>query len=54
LQRILPKDDGQVRGHHIFSCPSGSGSGGVYSQPTSRVMLRFVLVDVGDFEVRGH
>jgi hypothetical protein len=53
LQRILPEDDGQVRGHHIFSCPNGSGSGGVDSQPASRVLLRLVLVDVGDFEVRG-
>jgi hypothetical protein len=53
LQRILPEDDGQVRGHHIFSCPSGSGGSGVDSQPTSRILLRLVLVDVGDFEVRG-
>jgi CheY-like chemotaxis protein len=53
LQRILLEDDGQVCGHHIFSCPSGSGSGGVDSQPASQVLLRLVLVDVGDFEVRG-
>jgi hypothetical protein len=53
LQRILPEDDGQVRGHHIFSCPNGSGGGGVDSQPASRVLLRLVLVYVGDFEVRG-
>jgi hypothetical protein len=36
-----------------LKCPSGSGSGGVDSQPASRVLLRLVLVDVGDFEVRG-
>jgi hypothetical protein len=53
LHRILPEDDGQVRGHHIFSCPSDSGIGGVDRQPGSWVLLRLVLVDVGDFEVRG-
>jgi hypothetical protein len=53
LQCILSKDDGQVCGHHIFSCPSGSGGGGVDGQPASRILLRLVLVDVGDFEVRG-
>jgi hypothetical protein len=53
LQRIVPEDDGQVRSHHIFSCPSGPGSSGIDSQPASRVLLRLVLVDVGDFEVRG-
>jgi hypothetical protein len=52
LQRILPEDDGQVCGHHIFSCPSGSGGGGVDNQPSSWILLRLVLVDVGDFEVR--
>jgi hypothetical protein len=53
LQRILPEDDGQVCSHHIFSFPSGSGGGGIDGQPASRVLLRLVLVDVGDFEVRG-
>ena len=53
MQRILPEDDGQVCGHHIFSCPSGSSGGGVDSQPASRILLRLILVDVGDFEVRG-
>jgi hypothetical protein len=53
LQRILPEDDGQVCGHHIFSCSSGSGGGGVDSQPASRILLRLVLVNIGDFEVRG-
>jgi hypothetical protein len=53
VQRILPEDDGQVCGHHIFSCPSGSSGGGVDSQPASRILFRLVLVDVGDFEVRG-
>jgi hypothetical protein len=53
LQCILPEDDGQVWGHHIFGCPSGSGSGGVDGQPASWILLRLVLVDVGDFEVRG-
>jgi hypothetical protein len=42
-----------VCSHHIFSCPSGSGSGGIDGQPASRVLLRLVLVNVGDFEVRG-
>jgi hypothetical protein len=53
LQCILPKDNRQVCGHHIFGCPSGSGGGGVDGQPASRNLLRLVLVDVGDFEVRG-
>jgi hypothetical protein len=53
LQSILPEDDGQVCGHHIFSRPSGSCGGGVDGQPASRILLRLVLVDVGDLEVRG-
>jgi hypothetical protein len=53
LQRILPKDDGQIYCHHVFSCPSGPGRGGVDSQPASRVLLGLVLVNVGDLEVRG-
>jgi hypothetical protein len=53
LQRVLPKDDRQVRGHHILGCPSGSGSGGVDGQPASQILLRFIFVEVGDLEVRG-
>jgi hypothetical protein len=53
MQCILPEDDGQVRSHHIFSCPSGPSSGGIDNQPASQVLLRLVLVDVGDFEVWG-
>jgi hypothetical protein len=53
LQCILPKDDGQVCGHHIFGCPSSSGGGGVDGQPASRILLKLVLVNIGDFEVRG-
>jgi hypothetical protein len=53
MQRVLPKDDRQVRGHHILGCPSGSGGGGVDGQPASRILLRFIFVDVGDLEVRG-
>jgi hypothetical protein len=53
LQCILPEDDGQVCGHHILGRPSGLGDGGVDGQPASRILLRLVLVDVGDFEVRG-
>jgi hypothetical protein len=53
LQCILPKNDRQVCGHHVFGCPSSSSGGGVDGQPASRILLRLVLVDVGDFEVRG-
>jgi hypothetical protein len=53
LQRVLPKDDRQVRGHHVLGCPSGSGSSGVDGQPASQILLRFIFVDVGDLEVRG-
>jgi hypothetical protein len=53
LQRILPKDDEQIHNHHIFDCPSGPGSGGIDGQPASRVLLRLVVVDVRDLEVRG-
>jgi hypothetical protein len=53
LQRVLPKDNRQVRGHYVLGCPSGSGSGGVDGQPASRILLRFIFVDVGDLEVRG-
>jgi hypothetical protein len=53
LQCILPEDDGQVRGHHVLGCPGSSGSGGVYGQLASRILLRFIFVDVGYLEVRG-
>jgi hypothetical protein len=53
LQCILPENDRQVCGHHVFDCPSGSGGGGVDSQPASRILLRLVLIDIGDFEVWG-
>jgi hypothetical protein len=51
---ILPEDDGQVRSHYIFRCPSGPGSGRIDGQPASRVLLRLIFVYVGDLEVRGH
>ena len=51
MQCILPEDDGQVCSHHIFSCPSGPGSGCIDGQLASRVLLRLVFVDVGDLEV---
>jgi hypothetical protein len=53
LQCILPENDRQVCGHYVFGCPSGSGGGGVDSQPASRILLRLVLIDAGDFEVWG-
>jgi hypothetical protein len=53
LQCILSENDGQVRSHHVFSCPSGLGGDRIDGQPTSRVLLRLILVDVGDLEVRG-
>jgi hypothetical protein len=53
LQRVLSKDDRQVHSHHILGCPCRSGSGGVDGQPSSRILLRFIFVDVGDLEVRG-
>jgi hypothetical protein len=51
LQRVLPQDNGQVRRRHVLHCPSGSCSSRVDSQPVTRVLLRLVLVDVGDLEV---
>jgi hypothetical protein len=53
LHRVLSKDNRQVRGHHIFGCPSGSGGSGVDGQPASRILLWFIFVNVGDLEVRG-
>jgi hypothetical protein len=53
LQCILPKDNGQICCHHVFCCPGGLGGGRVDGLPAPRVLLRLVLVDVGDFEVRG-
>jgi hypothetical protein len=49
----MPKNDGQVCSHHVFSRPSGPGGGRIDGQPASRVLLRLILVDVGDLEVRG-
>jgi hypothetical protein len=42
-----------MRSHHIFSCPNDPGSSGIDGQPASWVLLRLVLVNVGDLEVRG-
>jgi hypothetical protein len=53
LQRVLPKDDRQVRVHHIFGRPSGSVGNGVDGQPASRILLGLIFVNVGDLEVRG-
>jgi hypothetical protein len=53
LQCILPENDRQVRGHHIYGRPSGSSGSGVDGQPASQILLRFIFVDVGDLEVRG-
>jgi hypothetical protein len=50
LQRILPQDNGQIRRHHVLRRPGG---GRVDGQPTTRVLLGLVLVDVGDLEVGG-
>jgi hypothetical protein len=36
-----------------LSCPSGPGGGRIDDQPVSWVLLRLILVDVGDLEVRG-
>jgi hypothetical protein len=46
------KNDWQVYSHHVFSRPSGPGDGRIDGQPASRVLLRIILVDVGDLEVR--
>jgi hypothetical protein len=50
LQRVLPQDNGQVRRHDILRRPSGSGGSRVDSQPAAWVLLRLVLVDIGDLE----
>jgi hypothetical protein len=51
LQRVLPQDNGQVRCHHVLCFPGGLGGSHVDNQPVARVLLRLVLVDVGDLEV---
>ena len=53
MQCVWPEDDGQVRGHYVLGCPGGSGSGSVDGQPASRILLRFIFVNVEDLEVRG-
>jgi hypothetical protein len=40
--------------HDIFCCPSSPGGSCVDGQPTLWVLLRFVFVNVRDFEVGGH
>jgi hypothetical protein len=52
LQCILPQDNGRVRHHDVFYCPSNPRSGHVDGLPSPRVLLGLVFVDVGDFEVR--
>jgi hypothetical protein len=51
LQRVLPQDNGQVRRHDVLRCPSSPGGSRVDDQPAARVLLRLVLVDIGDLEV---
>ena len=53
LQCVLPQDDGQIRYHYVFCRPGGPSGGRVDGQPAPRVLLRLLLVDVGDFAVRG-
>jgi hypothetical protein len=52
LQRVLPQDNGQVRCHDILRCLRSPGGSCIDDQPAFRVLLRLVLVDVGDLEVR--
>ena len=52
LQHVLPLDNGQVRRHDVLRCPSSPGGGRIDGQPASRVLLRFIFVNVGDLEVR--
>jgi hypothetical protein len=51
LQRVLPKDNGQVCHHYVLHCPGGPSGSHVDSQLAAQVPLRLVLVDVGDLEV---
>jgi hypothetical protein len=43
--------NGQVRRHDVLHCPSSPSDSRIDGQPASRVLLRLVLVDVGDLEV---
>jgi hypothetical protein len=51
LHRVLPQDNGQVRRHDVLCCPSSSDGSRVDNQPAARVLLRLILVDIGDLEV---
>jgi hypothetical protein len=51
LQRVLRQDNGQVRSHNALYRPSSPGDSRVNGQPAVRVLLRLILVDVGDLEV---
>jgi hypothetical protein len=53
LKRVLPQDNGQVRRHHVLRRPGGPGDSRVDGQPVARVLLRLILVNVGDLEVGG-
>jgi hypothetical protein len=47
------ENDGHVRSHHFFGCPSSPSGGCIDGQPASWVLLGLIFVDVGDFEVWG-
>jgi hypothetical protein len=51
LQHILPQDNGQVRYHDVLCRPSSPGDSRVDGQPDAWVLLRLILVDVGDLEI---
>jgi hypothetical protein len=51
MQHGLPKENGQVHCHEVLRGPGSPSDSRVDGQPATWVLLRHVLVDVGDLEV---
>jgi hypothetical protein len=46
LHRILPENNGKVPCHDVLYHPSGPSGGRIDDQPSARIFLRLILVDV--------
>lgn len=54
LQRVQPKNDGQVRCHDVLCCPGGPDDGHIDGQPVTRVFLGLKLVEFETLKLGGY
>jgi hypothetical protein len=54
LQRIMPKNNGQVRYHDVLHCLDGLGGGRINGQPAARILLGSYLSTFETLKLGGH